>query len=74
MLRPPPALFCGSKKSFIHGTAMANVLFSNNISLGMILLPLMLYHALQLVIVSVIAQAMQKADRWTRSPDTILRK
>jgi len=56
------ALFCGSKKSLIHGTVMAKVLFHTNASLGMILLPLMLYHAVQLVIVSVIAQNMQKTD------------
>jgi len=52
---------CGSKKSLIHGTAMSKVLFHGNASLGMILLPLMLYHALPLIIVSVIAHAMHKA-------------
>ncbi len=55
------ALFCGSKKSLMHGTAMSKVLFRGSASLGVILLPLMLYHALQLIIVSVIARAMQKS-------------
>lgn len=54
------ALFCGSKKSLMHGTAMAKVLFRGSTSIGVILLPLMLYHALQLVIISVIARSMQK--------------
>lgn len=52
------ALFCGSKKSLVHGTVMSSILFSGMGSLGIILLPIMVYHALQLVIVSFIAQRM----------------
>lgn len=51
-------LFCGSKKSLVHGTVMSKVLFAQSASTGMILLPLMLYHALQLVLASIIAQRM----------------
>ncbi len=54
------ALFCGSKKSLVHGTVMSNVLFPGSISVGIILLPTMLYHALQLIIVSAIARRMSK--------------
>lgn len=50
------ALFCGSKKSLVHGTVMSKVLFVNHGAVGVILLPTMLYHALQLIIVSVIAR------------------
>src|SRR5688572_9011260 len=39
------ALFCGSKKSLVHGTVMSKVLFSTSPMLGVILLPLMIYHA-----------------------------
>jgi len=53
------ATFCGSKKSMMHGTVMSKVLFRGYPSVGEILLPLMLYHALQLMIVSIIA--MKKA-------------
>lgn len=53
-------LFCGSKKSLVHGTVMSKVLFSHLSSVGIILLPLMLYHALQLMVVSVIARGMAK--------------
>ncbi|MGL4594273.1 MAG: bile acid:sodium symporter family protein [Thermoguttaceae bacterium] len=51
------ALFCGSKKSLMHGTAMSGILFAGIASkqLGMILLPIMLYHAIQLVIISILA-------------------
>ncbi|MCB2408701.1 bile acid:sodium symporter family protein [Hymenobacter lucidus] len=52
------AVFCGSKKSLVHGTVLAKVLFANTIALGTLLLPLMLYHALQIMMASVIAQAV----------------
>ncbi len=52
------ALFCGSKKSLVHGTVMSKVLFANMSGLGIILLPIMLYHALQLILASIIAQTM----------------
>ncbi len=51
-------LFCGSKKSLVHGTVMSKVLFAQSAATGMILLPLMLYHALQLILASIIAQRM----------------
>jgi len=54
------ALFCGSKKSLVQGTVMSKVLFPLSTNLGVILLPIMLYHALQLILVSIIAQAMSK--------------
>jgi len=50
------AQFCGSKKSLIHGTAMSKVIFAGYGSIGVILLPIMLYHTLQLMIVSAIAR------------------
>lgn len=48
--------FCGSKKSLMHGMAMSNVLFAGMSGVGVILLPIMLYHALQLIVVSVLAK------------------
>jgi sodium/bile acid cotransporter 7 len=53
------ATFCGSKKSLVHGTAMSKVLFPGLASAGIILLPIMLYHALQLVVVSAMARKKQ---------------
>jgi sodium/bile acid cotransporter 7 len=52
------AVFCGSKKSLVHGTVLAKVLFGSSIALGTLLLPLMLYHALQIMLASVIAQSV----------------
>jgi sodium/bile acid cotransporter 7 len=50
------AVFCGSKKSLVHGSVMASLLFPASAATGLILLPLMLYHALQIVMASSMAQ------------------
>ncbi|RAV28846.1 bile acid:sodium symporter family protein [Sinomicrobium soli] len=52
------AVFCGSKKSLVHGTVMSKVLFSGAGIAGIVLLPLMLYHAMQIFLVSIIASKM----------------
>jgi sodium/bile acid cotransporter 7 len=52
------AAFCGSKKSLVHGTVMSNVIFKGNPYVGIILLPLMIYHTLQLIAASIIAQKL----------------
>ncbi|MDG5800327.1 bile acid:sodium symporter [Marinilabiliaceae bacterium ANBcel2] len=52
------ALFSGSKKSLVHGTVMSGIIFGDFAGVGVILLPLMVYHAVQLVIVGFIAQRM----------------
>ena len=49
------AVFCGSKKSLVHGSVMASLLFPAGAT-GLILLPLMLYHALQIILASSMAQ------------------
>ena len=48
-------MFCGSKKSLISGIAMANVMFAGP-ALGLIVLPLMIFHQIQLMACAVIAQ------------------
>jgi len=53
------AVFCGSKKSLIQGAVMSKVLFSGAHA-GVMLLPIMLYHALQLISASIIAQRMAR--------------
>ncbi|MBL0740924.1 bile acid:sodium symporter family protein [Chryseolinea lacunae] len=53
-------LFCGSKKSIVHGTVMSKVLFQQAATAGILLLPIMMYHALQLIFVSLIAQRMAR--------------
>ncbi len=57
------ALFCGSKKSLVHGTVFSNVLFSGMASASIFLVPVMVYHAFQLFIISIIAQKMGNEHR-----------
>ncbi|NIF20923.1 bile acid:sodium symporter family protein [Candidatus Pantoea multigeneris] len=47
-------LFCGSKKSLANGVPMANILFPAS-TIGIILLPLMIFHQVQLMVCSYIA-------------------
>lgn len=47
-------LFCGSKKSLASGLPMAAVLFAGQ-QTGLIILPLMLFHQIQLIVCAVIA-------------------
>lgn len=49
-------LFCGSKKSIVQGTVMSKVLFPDASIVGIVLLPIMVYHALQLIFASIIAK------------------
>lgn len=54
------AVFCGSKKTIAAGVPMAQLIFSGDPRLGVILLPLMIYHPMQLVICGFLA------GRWAR--------
>lgn len=49
------AVFCGSKKTLASGVPMAQLIFGAHPGMGLILLPLMIYHPLQLIICSVLA-------------------
>ena len=44
------AIFCGSKKTLASGVPMARLIFGAHPGLGVILLPIMIYHPLQLVV------------------------
>ena len=50
------ALFCGTKKSLVHGTVFSKVLFAGSPIIGIVLLPLMLFHMFQILVVSIIAK------------------
>jgi sodium/bile acid cotransporter 7 len=56
------AVFCGSKKSLVHGSVMASLLFPASNAAGLILLPLMLYHALQIILASSMAQYLGRQN------------
>jgi sodium/bile acid cotransporter 7 len=50
------AVFCGSKKTLASGVPMAKLLFGAHPGLGVIVLPIMFYHQLQLLVCSVLAE------------------
>lgn len=58
------AAFCGSKKTLASGVPMASIMFGDSPELGVILLPIMIYHPMQLVICGVLA------GRWGRRRTT----
>jgi sodium/bile acid cotransporter 7 len=55
-------VFCGSKKSLSSGIPMAKVMFAQG-ALGMVILPLMLFHQIQLMVCAVLAA------RWAQRRD-----
>lgn len=55
-------VFCGSKKSLATGVPMAQVLFAGS-SIGLMILPMMLFHQIQLMVCAVLAQ------RYARRPE-----
>ncbi|MEB8330333.1 bile acid:sodium symporter [Flavobacteriaceae bacterium KMM 6897] len=50
------ALFCGSKKSLVHGSVMAKIMFGHSINASIYILPVMIYHISQLLIIAFIAE------------------
>lgn len=54
------AIFCGSKKTIASGVPMAQLIFAGDPRLGLILLPLMIYHPMQLILCGFFA------GRWAR--------
>ena len=61
-------LFCGSKKSLATGLPMATVLFAGH-SVGLLVLPLMLFHQLQLLVCAAIASRMSSRDNEGSRPE-----
>lgn len=57
------AVFCGSKKSLANGIPMAKILFAGHPALGLLVLPLMVYHQLQLIVCSVMASRYANRER-----------
>lgn len=49
-------VFCGSKKSLVNGAPIAKVIFGTSPAIGVIMLPLLFYHPLQLIVCSFLAR------------------
>lgn len=56
-------IFCGSKKTLASGVPMAKLIFGAHPGIGLILLPIMIYHPLQLIVCGVLAQRWGKQGK-----------
>lgn len=56
-------LFAASKKSLVHGSVMASVLFAGTTIGSLFLVPVMIYHAFQLFYISIIARRYGREKR-----------
>jgi solute carrier family 10 (sodium/bile acid cotransporter), member 7 len=54
------AVFCGTKKTLAAGVPMAKVIFGADPNLGMLLLPIMLYHPIQIFYCAILANRYAK--------------
>ncbi|WP_068717662.1 bile acid:sodium symporter family protein [Vibrio tritonius] len=54
------AVFCGTKKTLAAGIPMAKVIFGADPNLGMLLLPIMLYHPMQIFYCAILANRYAK--------------
>ena len=64
-------LFCGSKKSLASGVPLAGVIFPSA-SVGMTILPLMLFHQIQLIACAAIARQWGRSDEGSGQADARL--
>jgi sodium/bile acid cotransporter 7 len=65
-------VFCGSKKSLASGVPMAGALFPAA-QVGLIILPLMIFHQLQLIVCAILAQRYAQAGSERKETDHALR-
>lgn len=56
------AKFAGTKKSLVHGSVMVKIIFGNSTANAIFLLPIMLYHILQLLVIAVFAERYRLRD------------
>ncbi|HLU86825.1 MAG TPA: bile acid:sodium symporter family protein [Taishania sp.] len=56
------AQYCGTKKSLVHGTVFSKVLFPASSPHGLILLPLMIFHAMQIFVISLMVAKKGKEN------------
>ncbi|WP_430363172.1 bile acid:sodium symporter family protein [Trinickia sp. NRRL B-1857] len=63
-------IFCGSKKSLASGIPMAKVIFASH-AVGAVVLPLMLFHQMQLMVCAALAQRWATRDAREQTSRTV---
>lgn len=67
-------IFCGTKKSLVQGVPMARILFPGP-DLGLVLLPIMLFHQMQLMVCAWIARRHARGEaRLMRVPEEVVER
>jgi sodium/bile acid cotransporter 7 len=61
----PALLFCGSQKSIANGVPIAKIMFAGNPTVGVMILPLVIYHQCQLFLSTFLADHWAKRNRST---------
>lgn len=56
------ALFCGSTKSLVHGSTMGRLIYAGNPAVGVIILPILVYHSLQLMLSSIMVNRFKSGS------------
>lgn len=64
--------FCGTKKSLVHGSVMVKVIFGNSANTGLLLLPIMIYHSLQLLLIAFYAERYRKRVLHVETSEEVL--
>lgn len=64
------AIFCGSKKTLASGVPMARLIFAGHPGLSLILLPIMIYHPLQLLVGGWLAGRFARREIRDAAPHT----
>lgn len=54
--------FAGTKKSLVHGSVMVKIIFGHSAGNALFLLPIMLYHIVQLLVIAVYAEKYRLRD------------
>src|SRR3546814_2228484 len=65
-------VFCGSKKSLAAGLPMATVLFPAGM-VGLAVLPLMLFHQMQLMVCAAMARRYARSEEHTSELQSLMR-
>ncbi len=64
------ALFCGSTKSLVHGSTMGRLMYAGNPAVGLIILPVLIYHSLQLMLSSIMVNRFN--NQWKSKVGAII--
>lgn len=66
------AIFCGTKKSLGDGVRMADIMFAGSPVIGVVILPVMIFHFLQLLLAALLARFLSRNEESIRASLAVL--